>query len=159
MPATGYTPFGPNTYNWDTTATTFRGAPVVLKGSALAYGVTNPAGTGADIIVGVAMIDAGPSVPASEQAAASITAIPVQEFGVVAMYAKGAINPGQAVKVGATISVTPPGYSAAITIFTATAATQALAGAQPFPIIGFAVTPASADGDIVYVRLTPGQYY
>lgn len=159
MPATNYTPFGPNTFNWDTTVTTYRGAPVVYKGSTLSYGVTNPAGTSADVIAGVATIDAGPGVPAFEAPAANITAIPVQEYGVIAMFAKGTINPGNVVKIGPTISTTPAGYTTAITVYTAQAATQATAGAQPYPVLGVAVTGSSADGDIVYVRLIPGMYF
>jgi len=159
MAASNYTPLPPNSYYWDTTVTAYQGAPVVLKGSGNPYMVTNPAGTAADVIVGIAEVDAGPSVPSSEAEAANITVMGVQEYGVARCYAKGTIHAGNAVKCGPTISITPAGYSAAITVYTVQASTQTAAGSQPFPIVGFAVTESSADGDIVYVRLTPGVSY
>lgn len=39
------------------------------------------------------------------------------------------------------------------------AATQALAGAQPKPVIGQALSAAAANGDWINVQLTPGEYF
>jgi hypothetical protein len=160
MAATDYTPITPNSYYWDTTVTTYRGSPVVVKPTGNnPYMVTNPAGTSADIIVGVAEMDAGPGVPAAyEPQAANVDVITVKEVGVVAMYAKGAITQGQMVKIGPAISVTPAGYPSPITVYTAQAATQTAAGAQPYPVLGIAITNASQDGDVVYVLLRPDYY-
>lgn len=155
MATTDYTPITPNSYYWDTSVTTYRGSPVVAKLSGTnPYMVTNPAGSSADIIIGVADMDAGPSVPTLyEPDAVSVDVITVKEVGVVAMFAKGTITQGQMVKIGPTISITPAGYPSAITVYTAQAATQTAGGSQPYPVLGIALTNTSADGDIVYVLL------
>lgn len=153
-----WTPIPTRAYLWDTAVSTFKGCPVVM--SSTADQVTNPARDNTDVIVGIADEDAGPAGFAS-----SVTEklIAVRLFGVVACYAKGAITAGTYVKVGATISALPTmsgaSYTANATLQTVTAATRASAGAQPYPVLGFATTAASADGDIVYIQLTPGAQF
>lgn len=155
MPASTYTPYSPNSFLWDTTATTYRGAPVVYKN--VGFTVTNPAASSADRIAGVAWQDAGPSAPAQ---ATSVDVITVLQEGVVQMYAKGTINPGDVVKIGPTISITPPGYSSAITVYTAQTVAQTAGGSPPYPVLGIAVGPAtSADGDYCYIYLCPGMFF
>ena len=154
MPASQFTPVEPNSYLWTVAHSVFEGCPVVATG--VAFTVDNPAVSSADIIIGVAVEDAG---PAALNDAVNKDVITVQEYGVAKCYAKGAITVGTWLKVGATISVTPPGYASAVTMQTVTAATQAGAGAQPFPMVGIAMSAASADGDIVYVDVKPGSYF
>lgn len=141
-------PLPDRTFLWNTAVTTYAGAPVVI--STVANTVTNPAGTAADIIVGIAQEDAGPLAPIQAVNAQSLA---VQYFGTARCVAKGTINVGNAVKIGPTISITPAGYTSAITIYTVQAATQTVAGSQPYPIVGWAETPSAADGTYVFVRL------
>lgn len=143
------------TWVWDTTQTTYAGAPVVGSASTDDM-VTNPAGTNADVIIGVALEDAG---PAAYMSAANEKVVAVQWLGVAKMYAKGAITRMTPVKIGPTITLTPAGYTQPITIYTAQQATKAAAGAQPYPVIGVAMNSTAQDGDIVYVLLQPGAQY
>ena len=156
-----WTPIGPHRMLWDTTTTTFKGCPVVASGTA--DKVTNPAVSNADVIIGVADEDAGPNAYGN---AANEQLISVHLYGIVQMYAKGAITAGSPVKIGATITAKPylsdtSGnlYAATQTLQTVSALTKATAGSQPYPQVGIAMNTVSADGDIVYVLLTPGAQY
>lgn len=156
MPASQFTPLSPDTFYWDTSVTTYKGAPVVRKGST-AFTATNPAGTSADKIIGVSNEDAGPSAP---NQAVNAKAISVSEGPCrVAMYGKGTIHTGDVVKIGPTISITPAGYASAITVYTCQTMAQTTAGSQPYPVLGYADSEGAADGDIVYVKLVNGMYY
>lgn len=148
-------PFGARTFKWDTTATTYKGSPVVMSTSADDT-VTNPAGTNADVIIGVAAEDAGPS---AYGIAATQKVIAVTLFGVVPMFAKGSITRGAMVKIGPTITLTPIGAPQAETLYTAQSLTKASAGNQPYPALGVAMNNTSQDGDIVYVLLQPGAMF
>lgn len=147
-------PVPAGTYLWNTAHSVYAGCPVVQSGTT--DEIDLPAGTSADRIVGIALEDAGPAALAQ---AATQQVIAVQELGIARCYAKGAITAGNVVKVGTTISVTPAGYSAAVTMQTVSAATQAAAGAQPAPVVGIAQNTTANDGDIVYVRLQPGMFF
>ncbi len=150
-----WNPFGTHTYLWNTAHTVLAGCPVVV--TTTTDQVDLPAGTAADVLVGVAAEDAGPNAYGQ---AAQETTIAVQVYGTVKMYGKASITVGAMVKVAsATINVTPPGYAAAVAVWPVTVATQTAAGSQPFPIVGRARNATTSDGDIVYVDLLIGATY
>ncbi len=154
MPATVFQPVPPNTYLWNTAHNIYAGSPVVV--SSTAFTADTPAVWSADVVLGIALEDAGPAALGD---AVNKDAITVQEYGTAWCYAKGTIAAGSWVKIGATISVTPPGYASSVTVQTVTAATQTAGGSQPYPMVGRALSASSADGDIVYIELVPGAYF
>lgn len=71
----------------------------------------------------------------------------IRLYGIAKVIADGAINAGVPVKCSTT------------TAGMVTAATKAIAGAQPLPVLGLSLKVAQASGDAILVLLTPlGMY-
>lgn len=156
MSISRFVPYSPDSYYVKSTSNIYAWTPVV-RDTAADGQVMVPGGAGAGNIVGVAIQDAGPLTLAQGP---NLTVVPVQQHGRVQMYAKGTVTAGDVVKIGTSISFTPPGYATAQTLFTAQTATQTAAGSQPAPVLGYAEsTSGGTDGDTVWVYLIPGMMY